>query len=335
MQRKPQKKKAGFKQRRMLRGVRAARACGGVFQVAPLLCAVHSPSLSLVHEHEFTTASLPFVFHGTVADLLRHHGEDTPPGSREPGGCTPQPCAASGARTGDIVCCMVPWRARGRGAGARWEGPTDALRLVCAQVNTNARFCPHDALQPLRQCCCGFFDIAVGFRCAPAPPLRACARAEPFRPKAQLSVAPAERKLGARGARGGATPERRAGRAPASGGRPCWRPGVCVARCRAALAPARLSLRLCTGRGAWDGVQTRLHCMQRVAVFGSTDDLRGGSVHPLAVQAPRGCLHASLRACCARSQRGWCGAVPASAPRCHARSASVPALHFPWSRRTF
>jgi len=47
MQRKPQKKKAGFKQRRMLRGVRAARACGGVFQVAPLLCAeTHTQSLT-------------------------------------------------------------------------------------------------------------------------------------------------------------------------------------------------------------------------------------------------------------------------------------------------
>ena len=46
------------------------------------------------------------------------------------------------------------------------------LTLLCMslQPGSGTRFCPIDGVQPLRQCCCGFVDIAVGFRCAPPPP---------------------------------------------------------------------------------------------------------------------------------------------------------------------
>ena len=77
------------------------------------------------------------------------------------------------------ACCMrgVHWRARAaaRRPGWRWVGEEAGLTPpLLLQVNSNARFCPHELpLQPLRQCCCGFFDIAVGFRCAPTSPLPA------------------------------------------------------------------------------------------------------------------------------------------------------------------
>ena len=59
-------------------------------------------------------------------------------------------------------------------AGAGCMSYAGLTQPLFVQVNSNARFCPHELpLQPLRQCCCGFFDIAVGFRCAPTPPLPA------------------------------------------------------------------------------------------------------------------------------------------------------------------
>ena len=83
------------------------------------------------------------------------------------------------------VPALWRWRAASASAGSR----TDTLQHE--QVNTNTRFCPYEALQPLRQCCCGCVDIAVGFRCVShsCPEFVGCVRRAELRKMAVVPVA--------------------------------------------------------------------------------------------------------------------------------------------------